>query len=213
MGPEEAIRQPALIKEELQDLLAYLGALPPSLKRNGAFASYEQRVAELSRELMMSEMFRLAPELTAHTGASPSGSYGALQWDLLATRRRYSLVTSRWWLATRITQGAIVLVSMGSIAAAGAMTGALSALHAVPLAMLTAVLGALVWLVTDNARKAQRRAELLDALCQEVAHSLGPQGELLGPAEYYPASTRRIEQLLTDIQRESVSAGVAVRGA
>lgn len=209
MEREEAVRERALIKEELQDLLAYLDGLPPPLKRNGAFASYEQRAAELSRELMLSEMLRLAPPLGSDAGCGASAPYDAWRAALLDAEQRYERATRRFWLATRVMHGAIVVASVGSVVAAFTLSG----LQAVPLAVSTAVLGALVGFVSESARKTQRRAELLTALRNEVAHSLGPRGELLGPAEYYPASTRRVEQLLDDIQRESVWGDVAVRGA
>ena len=36
------IRDPAIVREELADLLAYLNGLPDEIRRAGAFMSYEQ---------------------------------------------------------------------------------------------------------------------------------------------------------------------------
>src|SRR5712691_3304388 len=56
MTAEAALRDPSVTREELQDLLNYLNGLPEEARRTGAFSAYEQRVAELSRELIFSDI-------------------------------------------------------------------------------------------------------------------------------------------------------------
>src|SRR5437899_13088457 len=56
MTAEAAVRDPSVTREELQDLLNYLNGLPKEARQTGAFSAYEQRVAELSRELILSDI-------------------------------------------------------------------------------------------------------------------------------------------------------------
>lgn len=51
-------REPSIVKEELRDLAAYLDGLPADVRRSAAFQPYEQRAAELNRELILSEKKR-----------------------------------------------------------------------------------------------------------------------------------------------------------
>jgi len=53
--PETQLRDPSITKQELEDLLNYLNGLPAEMRRSGAFTAYEQRVAELKQELILSE--------------------------------------------------------------------------------------------------------------------------------------------------------------
>jgi hypothetical protein len=51
MTAEAGLRDPSVTREELRDLVNYLSGLPDEVRRTGAFAAYELRVGELSREL------------------------------------------------------------------------------------------------------------------------------------------------------------------
>ncbi len=54
MNDEPIIRKPAIIQEEIDDLRRYLNGIPEQLRTSGAFNSYEQRLVELNRELVVS---------------------------------------------------------------------------------------------------------------------------------------------------------------
>jgi len=54
MNDEPMIRKPAIIQEEIDDLRRYLNGIPEPLRTSGAFHSYEQRLVELNRELVVS---------------------------------------------------------------------------------------------------------------------------------------------------------------
>jgi hypothetical protein len=54
MSDEPIIRKPAIIQEEIDDLRRYLNGIPEQLRTSGAFHSYEQRMVELNRELVVS---------------------------------------------------------------------------------------------------------------------------------------------------------------
>jgi hypothetical protein len=56
MTAEAGLRDPSVSREELQDLLSYLTGLPEEIRRTGAFTAYEQRVGELSRELVLTDI-------------------------------------------------------------------------------------------------------------------------------------------------------------
>ena len=56
MSEEPIIRKPAIIQEEIDDLLQYLNGIPEQLRTSGAFNAYEQWLVELKEELVASEL-------------------------------------------------------------------------------------------------------------------------------------------------------------
>ena len=56
MSEEPIIRRPAIIQEEIDDLLRYLNGIPERLRTSGAFNAYEQRLIGLKEELVASEL-------------------------------------------------------------------------------------------------------------------------------------------------------------
>jgi hypothetical protein len=56
MIAKAGLRDPSVTREELRDLVSYLSGLPDEIRRTGAFAAYELRVGELSRELVLTDL-------------------------------------------------------------------------------------------------------------------------------------------------------------
>ncbi len=210
-------RAPELVKEELSDLLAYLGGLPAGLKRGRAFAAYEERVAELSRELLLNELSEMVARRFEAGTAAPDARYAALRGDL---QQREGAQNAAFRRSRRL---ALLARVASAVALAGFVidgwVAPLDALGGHPergLALCASLVVAFHLLgtyLTRVAHAARSRAALLASLSDELGDTLGPRGELLGPAEYYPARTRRIERLITDLQSQSHHDGWVPRGA
>ena len=199
------VRQPELVREELNDLIGYLRALPDELKQNGAFGAYDHRAAELSRELIFGEMERFArttPQLGQTFVKSPTGEYHALQKCLENATQQYQRRAEQLFSTTRVLSWTALIVTTGSLLSAVSPLASL----VIPLTAVSASLVAALscFRFSERARTNQQLADQFDTLRNEIAHSFGPAGEVLGPAEYYPASTKRIEELIEEIQRGTV---------
>jgi len=197
------------VKEELQDLLAYLNNLPPEIRRSGAFMAYEQRAGELGRELILSSTLlfarQLPQELSNELVADETVEYARLQefysgltqrYEQAAKHNLFAIRTTRWGVL--VTAVASLLFGASSLMSTPSLTGLVVALSVATasLALLSA------WLFGDRAREHERVACHLASLRDEIAHSYGPAGEVLTPSEYYTASTKRIEQLLEEIKAD-----------
>lgn len=188
----EDVRNAAEIREEVADLMAYLDGLPAGVRRTGAFLAYEQRVAELSRELVLTELGQALKIrdslLTLAEGIPYERIYEALgtltqHHEQSAERSRKVSRAFRWVLG-----GAAVAVPL-----AGFWSSFAPILSGYPVLLI------LHLLLSERAAKQERIAARLSALRDEISRSFGPSGELLSPAEYYPASARRIESLLGEV--------------
>jgi hypothetical protein len=186
-----------MLREELEDLLNYLNGLPDEVRRAGAFTAYEQRVGELSRELVLTDMqLRLHLPSMILGGPAEMSEYGRMYHDLSVLTRRYEHVAERSQMASRAIQWGVVVASAGSVLAVLKTANALVLPFSGAAASLAVFFAS--WLV-ERTRKQERAATRLSALREEIAHSFGPAGQVLRPSEYYAASTKRIESLLDEI--------------
>lgn len=208
------MREPELVREELDDLMNYIGSLPHELRQNGAFVGYEQRAAELSRELILAEMkqFLIATSLTQESlFQTQSTEYYALQKFLDTATQRYQRRAEQLSSTNRVLSWTAFITTTGGLLSAIATPGFLAWFPVgslvVPLTAVSASLLAALscFRFSEKARTSQQLADNFDTLRNEIAHSFGPSGEVLGPAEYYPASTKRIEDLIVEIQRRTVT--------
>jgi len=200
MTTEAGLRDPSVTREELRDLLNYLGGLPEEIRRTGAFAAYELRVGELSRELVLTDirLFTLhLPEKDSGEPATASADdYARMYSDLSKLTQEYQHAAEQSLKANRALQWGIVAASAGSVLSALTVTALV-----VPLSSVAGSLaGIYVCWLAGRARKHEQTAARLSVLREEVAHSFDPSGEVLRPSEYYPASTKRIELLLDEIK-------------
>jgi hypothetical protein len=192
------IRDPAMMREELEDLLSYLNGLPDEVRRTGAFVAYEQRAGELSRELIFTDLLLTLPLPTgSQIDAAKTTQYGRVYEGLTMLTQRYAHIAEQSQVASRLVQWGVVIASAGSVLSALTAAGTL----ALPLSGLAALLAGISagWL-TRKARKQERASMSLSALREEMVHSFGPSGQVLRPSEYYSASTKRIESLLDEIK-------------
>lgn len=193
------LRDPSVIREELNDLVQYLSGIPDEVRQNGAFASYEQRAAELSRELILSDVSQFAQSLPlpARSGFG-QGGFRAMH-DTLSHLAWHYRRTSEWFLlASYILNWSLITASAGSMVSAVSVTSLV-----LPLTAVTTSLAAVsLFRFADQARNRQRIADQLAALKEEMAYTFGPGGEVLRPSEYYPASSKRFEQLLEEIKTQ-----------
>lgn len=181
------LRDASIVREEVADLMAYLNGLPEEMRDTGAFLAYEQRVGELSRELVLADMAAALP--TEDTGRNFRGLV-----DELAGRSRGYEHSVQWREGSAI---AISLLNFGTAVvsfyfdAPGRTLGVLAILSG---------LACLGWL---HARRRAHKASRLTALREEISHSFGPSGEILRPSEYYSASVKRVETLVDAITEDS----------
>ena len=181
------IRDPALLREELEDLLNYLNGLPDLARRTGAFTAYEQRVGELSRELVLSDMHRsLDFQLLDHATLS---AFGHMSQGLSEMTERNQHAAAQSLMVGRALQ----LCAFSALATTIVYELPFSGLLAASLLLCEVLL-------TERARKQEHVATRLSVLHEEIAHSFGPAGQVLRPSEYYSATTKRIESLLDEIR-------------
>jgi hypothetical protein len=206
-------REPSIVKEELRDLVGYLDGLPAVVRRSAAFLPYEQRAGELSRELILGEMRILAhdlhrglPDRSAMNGDS---EYDTLRKAISALAETYEESAKRNRRVSGAIQWGVLTASAGSLISGISLIAGVPAALAlvVPFSGAAAGLAALyVWRFAGRLRQDERIAYYLADLRDEIAHSFGPSGEVLRPSEYYPASTKRVEQLLEGIRAHAVAA-------
>lgn len=191
------IRDPALMREELDDLVSYLNGLPDEVRRNGAFGAYEQRAGELSRELVFTDLL-----LTLHLpagildAAAKTTDYGRVYEGLSVLTRQYELAAARSQRAVRALQWGVFVASAGSLLSALTSTAFVLPFSGLALFLVGVYIG---WFGAKAIRQ-QQAATRLSILRAELAHSFGPSGQVLRPSEYYSASTKRIESLLDEIK-------------
>lgn len=194
------IRNPAVVREELADLLAYLNGLPDEIRRAGAFISYEQRVGELSRELVLTDMLltlKLPGLLAIPANAA---DYGRIYDSLSAMTRSYKQAAERSVKVSRGVQWAFLAASTASMASVLATATPL----VLPFSGVAASLaGVYVAWLAGRTRKQEQAAMRLSVLREEVTQSFGLAGQVLRPSEYYSASTKRIESLLSEIRENA----------
>lgn len=191
------IRDPAIVREELADLLAYLNGLPEEIRRAGAFMSYEQRAGELSRELVLTDMLVKLKLPGASQTVPPE--YGRIYESLSLMTRSYRETAERGRKVSRGVQWAFVAASAASLATALTSATVLVA----PFSGVAAVLaGFYVSWLSNRTRKQEQAALRLWTLREEITQSFGFAGQVLRPSEYYAASTRRIESLLKEISAD-----------
>ena len=205
MTAEAAVRDPSLTREELQDLLNYLNGLPTEARQTGAFSAYEQRVAELSRELILSDILFVFSRQIGDPGLRGFSvelatrnppEYGRM-------REALSLMTERYEHAAERSVRASSMIHWGLVAASAAsLLSAMSAASALVVAFscVSVALALLYVGFAERARRQERTTAYLSTLLEEIAHSFGPSGEVLRLSEYYPANAKRIELLLDEIK-------------
>lgn len=213
MTQGNGFRDPSIVKEELHDLVGYLEGLPAEVRRSAAFLPYEQRAGELSRELILGEMRNLTHDLhggpanqLAKNGAS---EYQSLRDTISALAEAYEEGANRLRRLSSGIQWGVLAASVGSlISGIGLISGVPAALGLViGFSGAAAGLAALyVWRFAGRAQQDERLAYYLADLRDEIGHSFGPVGEVLRPSEYYPASTKRVEQLLDGIRAHAARA-------
>ncbi len=194
------LRDPSVTREELQDLLKYVNGLPAEARRTGAFSAYEQRVAELSRELILSDMLAFARHIphgfSAELSAGDATEFGRMREALSRLAQRHTQAAARSQRMNRMIHWGILTLSVATVICAVFATA-----FVIPLSGIGASLvGVYVGVFADRDRKHERTAAYLSNLLQEIASSFGPSGEVLGVSEYYPANAKRIEVLLDEIK-------------
>ncbi len=191
------VRDPAVVREELSDLVAYLNGLPEEIRQAGAFLSYEQRAAELSRELVLTDML-LKLKLPGAGLARPA-NYGQIYDSLSRMTTLYRDSAERGKRLGRGVQWAFVAASAASLVSALASATDLVA----PFSGVALALGSVyaTWLA-DRTRRQEQAAMRLWALREEMTQSFGLVGQVLRPSEYYSTSARAIETLLDEISAE-----------
>jgi Flp pilus assembly protein TadB len=205
MSSVAEIRSASLAKEELEDLLNYLSGLPEDLRHSGAFAAYEQRAGELSREIILGEM---ALEMARFRAQLDSRFAVALREDLAeygSAREYLAALTLRYRLKAQQKQKVGRAFHWGVLAASAATL--ISAVSVIPLTILFSGI-ALLLATADVAwfwrrsKNEERMAAHLATLSDVLSRSFGPSGEILRPSEYYAANTRRVEALLEEIRAQ-----------
>lgn len=196
-----ALRDPSIVREELQDLVGYLSGVPEEVRHSEALVAYELRVAELSRELILSETFQFTQNKLV--GRSEHGEfrvaeYKKMQESLSRLASQYEHGAHLRLNASRFFYWSVLHASGGTMASAVSGVGLVLPLSVV--ATFLAVIPSLFRLA-DQARERQLMADHIVALREEIAHSFGPAGEVLTPSEYYPASTKRIEHLIAELKQ------------
>jgi hypothetical protein len=208
MTVEAGLRDPSVTREELRDLLNYLNGLPEGIRRTGAFAAYEQRVGELSRELVLNDLrlfaFHLPNEDLCEPATTSTNEYVQMYERLSKVTHRYEHTAAQSLKASHAFQWGMVAASVCTVLSALTMHPLV-----VPLGIVTALAGIYVFWLAGRARKHEQAATRLSVLREQISHTFGPAGEVLGPSEYYPASTKRIESLL-DEMKATVSNGHAI---
>src|SRR5207253_1486330 len=106
------LRDPSVTREELQDLLKYVNGLPAEARRTGAFSAYEQRVAELSRELILSDMLAFARQIpfgfSADLTAGNATEFGQMREALSLLKQQYSRAAAWSQRANRMLHWGLV---------------------------------------------------------------------------------------------------------
>ena len=202
MSAVAEVRDAALAKEELQDLLNYLDGLPRDLRHGGAFAAYEQRVGELSREVILSEMAQFAPQLgpkLAEALRSGPAAYGRINEELTAVARRYKQDVERKQRMGRAVHWGVLAASAATMVSVVGLLPLAIPFSGVALSLAAAHAA---WFSKKRSKNQERLAAQLAALSDVLERLFGPSGEVLKPSEYYAASTKRVETLLEEISAE-----------
>jgi hypothetical protein len=194
------LRDPSVTREELQDLLKYINGLPSEARRTGAFLAYEQRVADLSRELILSDMLAFARQIpfgfSADLAAGNATELGQMREALSLLKQQYSRAAAWSQRANRMLHWGLV-----ALPASGVISAVFAPSLVIPFGVVAASLaGVYVGGFGERARKHERTAAYLSNLLEEIDSSFGPSGEVLGVSEYYPANAKRIEVLLDAIK-------------
>jgi len=201
MSAVAEVRGASLAKEELQDLLNYLDGLPRDLRHGGAFAAYEQRVGELSREVILSEMRQFAPQLGeqfAKAMRSGPAEYGRIHDEISALARRYQQDAERKQRVGRAVHWGVLAASAATMVSAVSLAPLAIPFSGVALSLAAAHAA---WF-SKRSQNQERLAARLAALSEVLDRLFGPSGEVLKPSEYYAASTKRVETLLEEISAE-----------
>jgi hypothetical protein len=199
MNPVAEVRSASLAKEELQDLLNYLSGLPQDIRHGGAFAAYEERVGELSREVIMCEMALFAPQFPAQFAEAlraGAADYGRMNEGISALARRYQHTVEQEQKVGRAVQWGVLVASAASVISAVSVSALVIPFSGAAVSLAAAYVAWFSKRTRDRERLSARIANI-----SEVLHrSFGPSGEVLKPSEYYPASAKRIESLLEEIR-------------
>ena len=119
---EPDLRDPSVTREELQDLVDYLNALPEDVRRTGAFTAYEQRVGELSRELVLSDIrlftFQLPHKLPDEFHTAGLSEYGQVYAALSRVARQYERTAEQRQRASRAFLAGAAIASAVTVVAA-----------------------------------------------------------------------------------------------
>jgi len=200
------VRAQELIQEELAELRRYLEGIPGEIKAGGAFAAYERRAAELTRELIMAQLFRfyqVLPYIPPHELATAftKNTSRSLEKTLQHLEREYKRSGDRYVREARVLHwGVFASSAAGAISSFSGLVP-LTIPFAVGSAGLAAALAFLG--LTGKARKHQRVADQIAALRNVIVHSFGASGEILDPADYYQANREQIEVLIEEILRST----------
>jgi hypothetical protein len=199
MNPVTEVRNASLAKEELQDLLNYLNGLPEDIRHGGAFAAYEERVGELSREVIMGEMVLLAPRFPAQFAEAlraGAADYGRMNKGISALARQYQHTVEQKQRVDRAVHWGVLAASAASVISAVSITALVIPFSGVAVSLAAAYVA---WF-SKRSRDQERLAAHLASISEVLDRSFGPSGEVLKPSEYYPASAKRIESLLEEIK-------------
>jgi hypothetical protein len=202
----DCLRDPGVVKEELRDLTAYLDGLPEEIRASGGFDSYERRVGELSRELMLNTVWQFVrefPEARARIQRSDFTDGVDIHVVLSELARESQQVADATSTRARKLTHVALAASIMSLAS-------LSITSPIPaFAPVSALVAALVelfarWRFGARIRERDRIAMRYAVLRDEISRALGVSQGIHRTSEHYLADVTRIEDVIGAIQAETL---------
>lgn len=117
MSQEPVAREPDVIREEIKDLQAYLDGIPSKLRESGAFVAYEHRMADLNKELILSQLLSQyqSQKTLSESRLRATSEYEQAYQTVEESFRQLEVVTRERFESTGNTQLLTVLANMISI--------------------------------------------------------------------------------------------------
>ncbi|MEE8585399.1 MAG: hypothetical protein V3T83_11155 [Acidobacteriota bacterium] len=167
-------RPPEMVREEIEDLRAYLAGLPAEWREVGSFLAYEEKLSALDQELALGRIAELASatvlgksrsDLTLSGLADDQAQLVAILRDMEQLYARSAATHakgSRWLsITTFVASSATVAFALASVSALVVPAAAATAAAAAAMALLR-------W--SDRSRKEAKLADYFMAIRNEVMH-------------------------------------------
>lgn len=200
----------ASLREGISELQSCLDGLPQGMRHSGAFASYERRLAELYRNLVLleaSEFLKISDDAT-----SSEESFREILEELATRADRLGRAARKQLLVQRVVRNSVWL--LGFLAAwlllpigpewfaSGVVLESVSPRLGLSLALALGLAVIAEHYLGGRAFRAFLRAEEFSTLRESVEMAFGLSGEVMELGEYYTATARRIESLLDSIKKD-----------